>query len=525
MVIVMSMINQKAILGSLPLLATVLGKKYGIKVIIEGDEACTNGSTIYLPALPNEANDTLLGLVRGWIDHEAAHIRATDFSVLQEAKPTPLVKHITNIFEDWRVENELVKFYPGSRKNFDWMIRYQFSAPPELNVPLKTKLVNYLLYTVRSWDQSIIEPQRNHLGKDLEASQLELMKAIKGILKRVYRNCNSTADCLAYALEIEKLIQSEAKVAQSNIKKKGKQKKLRLSSESNEFKKGLQEMAKIDSTAKDLPADNSSKVAKEIAKLSRNGSSRTPNRVQIAKTAPKVSYELSEADLKDCHRSSIALSSRLSSLLQAKKLCRSHLGRRGRIDHSSLYKIGRDPKLFRKYGEKQKLNTSVHILLDKSGSMKEHMRLASKACYSVTKSLDTLDGVNLQVTAFPVKSTQGYAVGQLLHYKQKLHHRFNMPASGGTPVAQSLWWVFQNDIHLSEDRKLIFLITDGEADNEIAAKQAISYGKKLGFEFHGIGLKSSAIQTLLPESSEVITSLKDLAPQIFKLLEKSLIKK
>ncbi len=46
------MIRSKDILNCLPLLASVLGDQYGVQVRIGGNEACTNGKVIYLPALP-----------------------------------------------------------------------------------------------------------------------------------------------------------------------------------------------------------------------------------------------------------------------------------------------------------------------------------------------------------------------------------------------------------------------------------------------------------------------------------------
>ena len=68
------MIQNKHIIKSLPLLAAALGKKYGVEVLIGGNKACTNGKSIYLPTLPQDCSDTLLGLVRGYIDHQSAQL-------------------------------------------------------------------------------------------------------------------------------------------------------------------------------------------------------------------------------------------------------------------------------------------------------------------------------------------------------------------------------------------------------------------------------------------------------------------
>ena len=88
--------NQKHIIKSLPLLASVLGRKYGVQVRIGGDNAFTNGNVIQLPSWPLDCDETLLGLVRGLIDHESAHIRDTDFDALRAANLTPVsYTHLT----------------------------------------------------------------------------------------------------------------------------------------------------------------------------------------------------------------------------------------------------------------------------------------------------------------------------------------------------------------------------------------------------------------------------------------------
>ena len=123
--------NNKLIMQSLPLVAAVLGNKYGVQVTIGGSKAFTDGSTINLPSLPLDCDETLIGLARGYIDHESAHIRETNFESLKNAQLTPLEMHIWNCIEDWRVENKLAEIFPGCRGNFDWLIRHFFSSETE----------------------------------------------------------------------------------------------------------------------------------------------------------------------------------------------------------------------------------------------------------------------------------------------------------------------------------------------------------------------------------------------------------
>ena len=102
------MVHTKDIVKSLPLLAAILGKKYGIEVRIGGDSAYTNGKIIHLPVLPEEGDEQFMVLVRGLIDHEAAHIRSSELSVLQRERPSPVLKHLWNSLEDGWVEQRLI---------------------------------------------------------------------------------------------------------------------------------------------------------------------------------------------------------------------------------------------------------------------------------------------------------------------------------------------------------------------------------------------------------------------------------
>lgn len=119
--------NTKAVMQALPLVASILGKKYGVRVEIGGAQAYTDGQTIHLPGLPLDVPEEFLALARGYVDHEAAHIRETDFTLLREVVLSPLEHHVWNIIEDWRVENALVHKFPGCRENFRWLIQHVFS--------------------------------------------------------------------------------------------------------------------------------------------------------------------------------------------------------------------------------------------------------------------------------------------------------------------------------------------------------------------------------------------------------------
>lgn len=108
--------SNKTLIKALPIVAAALGKKHGIKVSIRSDitTAATDGKTIFLPVLPE--TDEALVLARGFIDHESAHIRFTNFKVNMGKG---LKKSLINILEDIRIEQRLGRELPGCRINLE----------------------------------------------------------------------------------------------------------------------------------------------------------------------------------------------------------------------------------------------------------------------------------------------------------------------------------------------------------------------------------------------------------------------
>jgi len=96
----------------LALVAKALGKKYDVQISVGAYQtASTNGTSIYVPVVDGEH---AVSLARGYIDHEAAHIRLTDFSIM----PTDDFRgQLLNILEDIRIEKAIGKDYPGCAVN------------------------------------------------------------------------------------------------------------------------------------------------------------------------------------------------------------------------------------------------------------------------------------------------------------------------------------------------------------------------------------------------------------------------
>lgn len=95
-------------------------RDHKVSVVFEGTEAKTDGGVIMLPAL-NDVKDLAeedQRVMRGYVDHEAAHVRHTDMSVIEAAKQGgPLLHHLVNCLEDMRIDALTIEEFSGASKN------------------------------------------------------------------------------------------------------------------------------------------------------------------------------------------------------------------------------------------------------------------------------------------------------------------------------------------------------------------------------------------------------------------------
>ena len=69
--------------NALPIVAAALGRKFGVEVGVGGHDACTDGKRIQIPDVPDDPASR--DLAWGYLAHESAHVRNTDFAVYEQA--------------------------------------------------------------------------------------------------------------------------------------------------------------------------------------------------------------------------------------------------------------------------------------------------------------------------------------------------------------------------------------------------------------------------------------------------------
>ncbi|KGH30895.1 VWA domain-containing protein [Comamonas testosteroni] len=223
----------------------------------------------------------------------------------------------------------------------------------------------------------------------------------------------------------------------------------------------------------------------------------------------------------------------LFGLVQASLRCAKQSTRSGkRLDINRLHRVvSGDTRVFAKPQEKRKPNTAVHILGDKSGSMTRPTRsdssrsladVTDEACIALALALDAIAHVNPAVTFFS-NSSESPVVCAVKHGQsvQANTGRFPVEPSGGTPMAEAIWYAAYELSKTREDRKMLIVLTDGEPNSSKATKEVIDLCERSGIDVIGIGIQTNAPATLFSRSI-CIDAVEDLQKTLFKLMEKSL---
>lgn len=539
------MVATTAIINALPLVADALGRKYGVKVYIGGEGAYTNGKDIHMPSLPIDADENVLKLARGYLDHEAAHLRVTDFDTLKEARLTDIERHVWNIIEDFMVEQQLAAIYPGCRENFTWLARHLFLMEADMlsvdENPPASVIFNWFLISLRALTVSELESKRARLATAMDQNYPVLRQQLEPLVREIPVSCATTRDGIAMARTIVSLLKGYAasqkpeNAAEKHVPDMDENAEVPATGGTDDNNgtetaaDSLQEILADPSGLESL--DIGGMTGKRLENIHQHGS-RT--RLTVAVPRPSVGLPLSAEEVAEIRNVTTALRTRLTALLQAQVLVRNHTGHAGRVDMRRLARIAvNDARVFARRGIRQGIHTAVHILLDASTSMQEgnKITLACHACYAVADALQHIPGVGVAVTSFPnglcprdgQASAHWATVAPILAHKQNIHPRFKIRCNGGTPMAEAVWWVLQQLCPLEEKRKLLLVISDGEPDNVDEAKNAIQACHAQGMEVYGIGIQTTAMRRLLPEQqTRIIYDLNELTPALFDLLRTTL---
>lgn len=152
--------------------------------------------------------------------------------------------------------------------------------------------------------------------------------------------------------------------------------------------------------------------------------------------------------------------------------------------------------VFKRKQPKKALNTSIHLLVDISGSMSRPCRVnstetrsqvANHVALSLAMSLESVKNVDNRVIYFPGNCCE---YEEVYHSGQSLVERathFDLMPRGCTPLAQTLLYSIHNMPCVDKyHRNIIIVITDGEPDNYEFARDMLNKAKSMNIEVYAL---------------------------------------
>ncbi|WP_458399755.1 hypothetical protein [Mailhella sp.] len=526
--------------SSLPLVAAALTEQTGIEIEIGGSAAYTSGKVVHLPALPLDVDETLVGVARGYLDHELAHCIYTDFKVVAQTKGE-LVRWFTNLFEVIRVERLMADRYVGCGENFQALSLHAFSKKQRGDDAPEVLPMNFCLLYLRAWLEPGLERRLRLTQKKLESVAPGLPGQLVPILDEAKTGCDSTEKAVEYAKRVADILKGyQPPQIQKPEKEEAKSEEQGSTNEDNAEAESRDEASGADDASapfsalfgkgaeKSFPRNLGEHLATELEKkTSKTGGSV----IQVAKEVPNGFASLDTDRLVSAYAVASALRTRLVGKLQTHTLDGMRSAEFGRLNPRRLWRSAvNDGHVFQKRQPKVMEATAVHILLDVSGSTNKIIDREVQSAFALVKALQNVRGVSCGVSAFPVAYLDSYFEGTpgiswLVRHGERVDDSFpDVRFYGMTPLAEAVWWATGQMRRLRQKRKLLVIFTDGFPDSVDSAAKALEDARACGIEVYGIGYQHPNIRDLIADSS-VIDDIDQLPEALESMLSAKLKKR
>lgn len=516
------------LIGGLRITMQALAGKFGIGLTFSGQTAFTDRKRINLPVLDHIAERDVAVLARGYVDHEAAHIRFTDFEIKNSKWQ--------NILEDIRIEREMAKAYPGAAINLKNLVGH-LKQDGESFLGVREQPVSVLQSWALCWGRSRLLQQdlADYATRMAELAgelwEAELCAAFKSLLEKL-PGCGSTEDCRRLAQEIEDLL-GQSQLPAEQLPQDGTEEgeteqpddEAQRDSPGERLDIGQIMRDRLQQVVESTPGpavplaapyqSNDDPVIANTFYGQMDWSDIDPgNKPEYYNACRIAQYNLQ--DLRLTRRQTAQLRAGLDGLLQSVRLQPSRRAASGqRLAGSDCYLLGMktpDTRVFRRNRPKINNNTAIAILVDTSSSMQQgcptRSEVATQATFVIARALEAITGIETIVGHFPAAWTnpdnmRGVHVVKDFGEKCRLEN-FLMPPVGGTPLRPALLWGGMQLGHRPEPRKILLVITDGEVSNTAEAWETVQIVAKAGVEVYAIGIETAQGTSWLPPRNGVV---------------------
>lgn len=202
--------QNNALFGALPIVAAAYGERIGVKVNIGGDMAYTDGKSINLPLIAPDAPQK--DAIWGYLAHEGAHVRFTDFTV---ERRQGIHADLVNIIEDCRIEQLMIKQYPGTAQTLldtcEYMLQQGYYQQVSADEHPARILSGYMLFWLQAY--GVQQPPLERLAQQARSVFRQVFPAGAFTAMQSLLNdcvaCKSTQEAADLADQILKMIEEE----------------------------------------------------------------------------------------------------------------------------------------------------------------------------------------------------------------------------------------------------------------------------------------------------------------------------
>lgn len=489
---------------SMALVAKAISTDYGVTVdVVPGVATAMTGVTsdggkkIIIPAI-EETGEKYLTYLRGYIDHEAGHVRFTEDGVVDGL--APLERHLWNIFEDCFVERCMSRAFIGCGANLRRLVLEIFDKDDELATDMPGLAVNYCLIRARAVDVPALESRAKACGERLDAAVPGLTERLEDALISGARS-ESTKESKDHALHVAEILRDAGVDMPSDATKENE-------GDGDAFADAVKKAIAEQVEASEAPQPENMK--RFTASSAGDGE----------RDRDQLLDELTSSDIYAARKETGVLDVRLRSLLQTVALNREGGYRRGRLDCNRLHRLAvNNVRVFTSRVEKVLLNTEIGMVVDMSGSMSgEKAVVTSRSLFAAMSSLRKLP---VSVRSFAV-GFSGNATVDILDPHEPLRTKMSIVPNGGTSCGEGVVRALMKFVPGSDARKILFILTDGRTYNEEYFRLIIERCAAHGVELYGFGICDDGLRDFMPPARwRRVDDVKALPAAMFGMLRQA----
>ncbi len=573
--------------GVLPLLIGSYAKRYGVELMMYGHTAYTNGKQITIPRL-DLSDSAGQEMAYGYVAHECGHLVFTDFGCFKDLRQDSADFGMFNALEDARVNFLQTRSWPGLLKTFNFQYdtlkreSCEFLRQLRDAGDLTTLLILYCNYRSH-WEAGFTGRGVRHLLRFSHMALLSLLpEAVIGMLNHIiYRvafrqTSDDVMQVAAAALEfIRKYIRKNNAEYDRAVKKHEAQlspaeAEEDLFSEQSSMPRSRKVSFERIFKDMDFPKDLLKRLSDDFTEML---NAETPDNAPAGRisrmkalsrtfdgNAPSIAGEIERRSYSTGGSQDFggtvtgiprpALNDQLyqkvirngSFRYQIESMMRSYdewmNGRKtsGKEVDVLAYagRVINNFHVFKSKSIRQCVNTTVHLLVDASGSMAalcpdsniRRYEVANQVALSLALGMENISNLTSEVTYFPGTYAEFDTIRTPKQSVKSRARYFDQLPHSCTPLTQVLLHAVEKLPEKSPyQRDIIIVITDGKPDCFDTAKKVIDRCGELGVEIYGIGIGENTAVSDLFRESEKVSDAAELPEAMKRLMKRTFFRK